>query len=106
MEHLRVIRIDGDEFAIHESMTEKDIATLAALLLQLRAIRCLYTKDYDAKVYYVTDDGIGVSRCVMDVYAGESAAKTARDAKNVEIDAAKAAESDARARADDLHFSQ
>jgi GGDEF domain-containing protein len=91
MEHLRVIRIDGDEFAIHESMTEKDIATLAALLLQLRAVQCLYTKDYDSKIYYVKQDGIAVSRGVAEAHTSEAEARTARDAANAAIDAAAAA---------------
>jgi hypothetical protein len=113
MKTTRFMKLDGKQFILPESLTDKEVATLGALVLQLRVSHNVYSSDYETTYTFVSADNVSVSLGTCAPYPSEADARAARDARNAEIEAAKvakaaaeAAEADARARAEDLHFSQ
>lgn len=98
--------IDGREFVIPGGMTDKEVTTLCAMLLRFRRVDEFFPSDYNQRFSYQELDYVPVRLGYRELYPTEALAREARDARNAEIEAAKAAESDARARAEDLHFSQ
>ena len=106
--------VDGREFVIPGGMTDKEVTTLCAMLLRFRRVDEFFPSDYNQRFSYQDLDYVPVRLGLRELYVTEAEARAARDARNVEIEATKAAEAeasarairDSRERADDLHFSQ
>lgn len=82
------IEIDGNSYALPTSLSAKEIATLGALLLQLKKVRSTWCDDYK-NMYFLTADNIAVKLGSTEVHASETDAKEARDQYNAQLAAAK-----------------
>ena len=61
MKTTRYIKVDGKQFIVPESLTAKEVATLAAIVLQLRTASTLYCKNYDDRFTFISDENVVVS---------------------------------------------
>lgn len=84
------VEIDGNTYALPTSLNAKEIATLGALLLQLKRVRNTWCDDYK-NMYFLTTDNITVKLGNTEIHPSETEAKTARDEYNAQLAAAKAA---------------
>jgi hypothetical protein len=84
------IEIDGTTYALPTSLNAKEIATLGALLLQLKRVRSTWCDDYK-NMYFLAAPNITVQLSSTEIHASETEAKEARDQHNAQLAAAKAA---------------
>lgn len=107
MKTTRFMKVDGKQFILPDSLTDKEIATLGAILLQLRTAQTIYCKNYEDKFTYINEENVIVSLGTCEPFMTEAEGRAARDARNAEIDAAKAAaEAAADVYADNVVLSQ
>lgn len=91
MKTTRYIKVDGKQFILPDSLTDKEVATLGAILLQLQTANTLYCKSYENTFTYINKQNVEVSLGTCEPFSTEAEARAAREARNAEIDAAKAA---------------
>lgn len=103
---ISVVQINSTEYVLPQGATDKEIAALCSMLLSMRRIDSVYSSDYNTEYRYQEGETLTIRLGSREIYQTEESARAAREARNAEIEAAKAAEGDARARADDLHFSK
>jgi len=99
------VSINGAHYVMPVGMTDKEVASLCAMLLMLRPLDSVYSSDYKSDFHYQMLDNATIRLGSRSIYVTEEAARAARDARNVEIEAAKdtrVSAGDARSRADDL----
>ena len=84
--------INGLEYVIPPGMTDKEVTTLCALLMRFRRMEEVYSSDYADRFSYTPLNYISVQLSHREVYSSEALAREARDARNQEIEAAKAVE--------------
>jgi len=99
------VSINGAHYVMPVGMTDKEVASLCAMLLMLRPLDSVYSSDYKSDFNYQMLDNATIRLGSRSIYVTEEAARAARDARNVEIEAAKdtrVSAGDARSRADDL----
>ena len=90
---VQTLFIDSTEYVIPSGgMTDKEFTLLCALLMRFRRVCQVYSADYDHSFPFQDKEYVSVRLSTHEIYDTQSAAKTARDAKNAEIEAAKAAE--------------
>lgn len=82
------IEIDGNSYAVPTNLSSKEIATLGALLLQLKKVRSTWCDDYK-NMYFLAADNITVKLGSTEIHASETDAKEARDGYNAQLAAAK-----------------
>ncbi len=88
---VQTLFIDSTEYVVPGGMTDKEFTALCALLLRFRRVGQVYSSDYDHSFPFQDKEYVSVRLATHEIYGTQSAAKEARDAKNVEIEAAKAA---------------
>lgn len=89
MKTVKTLEIDGTVYVIPESMTDSKIADLAGAMLLLRRVDYCCDSDYRLSFHWPEADSVRVRLGTKQVYETEAAARTARDARNAEIEAAK-----------------
>lgn len=83
------IEIDGSTYALPTSLTAKEIATLGALLLQLKRVRSAWCDDYKNMHYLSAHVQVQLGSTM--IYASQAEATEAKDQYNAQLAAAKAA---------------
>ena len=81
--------INGTEYVIPGGMTDKEVTALCGLLLRFRRVEKVYSSDYADTFAYQQLDYISVQLSHRDIYVSEDEARSAREARNAEIAAAK-----------------
>jgi hypothetical protein len=99
------VSINGLMYVLPGHLTDKDVSALCAMLLLLRPLDSVYSSDYKSEFHYQMLDYVPVRLGSRSIYVSEEAARSARDARNAEIEAAKTGTDD-RARAEDLYYSK
>lgn len=94
--------IGGLEYVIPAGFTDKEVNSLCAMLLRFRRVDEVYSSDYKVRFAYQEQEYTAVRLNTRDLYTTEEAARAARDAHNASLELG----TDARARADDLTYSQ
>lgn len=88
---LNTVQINGIEYILPEGATDKEVAALCSALLSMRRIDSVYSSDYKTEFKFREEEFLTVRLGTREVYPVEEWARKARDARNAEIEAAKAA---------------
>jgi hypothetical protein len=84
---INTIEIDNSTYALPTTLNAKEIATLGALLLQLKRVRSVWCEDYK-NMHYLSAH-ITVQLGSTEIYASEAEAKETKDQYNAQLAAAK-----------------
>ena len=96
------VSINGTQYVLPAGMSDKEVASLCAMLLMLRPLDSVYSSDYKSDFHYQLLDNATIRLGTRSIYVTEVAARSARDARNAALELG----TDDRARADDLTYSK
>lgn len=89
MSKLRIsmVQINGAEYVLPQSATDKEVATLCSMLLSMRRIDSVYSSDYKTEFRYQENENLTIRLGSREIYQTEEAARAAREERNAEIKA-------------------
>jgi len=79
--------INGVEYVIPGGMSDKDVTTLAAMLLRFRRVDEVYSSDYKTRFPYQEMEYVSVRLSERQLYVSEGVARQERDAHNATLPA-------------------
>jgi argonaute-like protein implicated in RNA metabolism and viral defense len=84
---INMVQINGAEYVLPQSATDKEIATLCSMLLSMRRIDNVYSSDYKTEFRYQESENLTIRLGSREIYQTEEAARAAREERNAEIKA-------------------
>jgi|GEM_PF-7107135 hypothetical protein len=80
------VNINGMSYSVPANMSDKELSTVCAMLLNFRPMSDVYSTDYKKTFHYVDEANVSVRLGSREVYSTEETAKAARDAYNQQLE--------------------